>query len=105
MEGCWCIGTRVWRHGWGGGWRGRSGMGAWVVWRGGRGRQSQEGICGGRYMSGDDPMRVFAAGDAKDLTIEVTWRSGKRSVVKNAQPNHEYEVDERGAVEVEKEKE
>jgi enediyne biosynthesis protein E4 len=24
--------------------------------------QSQEMICGGRYLSSDDPMRVFAAG-------------------------------------------
>ena len=33
-------------------------------------------------MSGDDAMRVFAAGSLTNvLRIEVTWRSGKRSVV------------------------
>ena len=47
--------------------------------------QSQEIICGGRYLSGDDPMRVFAAGSrTNEMTIEVTWRSGKRSVVTGA---------------------
>jgi hypothetical protein len=40
-------------------------------------------IAGGRYCSSDDPMRVFAAGDARQLDVEVTWRSGKRSVVQD----------------------
>ncbi len=60
--------------------------------------QSQEVICGGRYLSGDDPMRVFAAGTLTNkLTIEVTWRSGTRSVIPDAQPNHIYEIDEAAA--------
>src|SRR5262245_4544970 len=54
-------------------------------------------IAGGRYLSGDDAMRVFAAGDAKQLEIEITWRSGKRSIVKDAKPNCIYEIDEAGA--------
>jgi hypothetical protein len=81
------------------------GIGSRIVVKGGPVTQSQEVISGGRYMSGDDPMRVFAAGSSSNLTIEVTWRSGKRSVVKDALPNHEYEVEEKGAVEVEKVKE
>ncbi len=55
--------------------------------------QTQQMIAGGRYLSGDDPMRVFAAGK-NPMTIEVTWRSGQRSVVSNAMPNHIYEIDE-----------
>lgn len=60
--------------------------------------QTQEMIAGGRYLSGDDPMRVFAAGSSP-MHIEVIWRSGKRSVVDGALANHLYEIDEAGAVE------
>ena len=57
--------------------------------------QSQEIISGGRYLSGDDPMRVFAAGSMSNrLTLEVTWRRGQRSVLSNIQPNCLYEVSE-----------
>ena len=57
--------------------------------------QSQEMIAGGRYLSSDDPMRVFAAGTLTNhLRIEVVWRSGKRSLVDGALANHVYEIDE-----------
>jgi len=55
--------------------------------------QTQEMISGGRYLSSDDPMRVFAAG-SNQMTIEVTWRSGMRSVVTNIVANRVYEIDE-----------
>jgi hypothetical protein len=58
-------------------------------------QQSQEVISGGRYLSGDDPMRVFAAGSLTNrMVLEVTWRNGRRSVVTNAQPNWIYEIDQ-----------
>ena len=42
-------------------------------------------------------MRVFAAGSLTNkLRIEVTWRSGKRSVVAQARPNCLYEIAEDG---------
>ncbi|HMJ90439.1 MAG TPA: VCBS repeat-containing protein, partial [Candidatus Acidoferrum sp.] len=57
--------------------------------------QSHEVISGGRYMSGSDPMLVFAAGDAASgMTIEVTWRSGRVSRVSGVAANRIYEVDE-----------
>jgi hypothetical protein len=60
--------------------------------------QSQEMICGGRYLSGDDAMRVFAAGSATNgMTIEVAWRSGRRSVVQGVKSGRVYEIDEAGA--------
>jgi hypothetical protein len=63
--------------------------------------QSQEVICGGRYLSCDDAMRVFAAGtETNRMRIEVRWRSGKRSVVEGAKANREYEIDEVGAITV-----
>lgn len=59
--------------------------------------QSAEVISGGYYLSGADPLRVFAAGRSTNLTIEVTWRNGRRSVVHGARPNCIYEIDEAGS--------
>jgi hypothetical protein len=64
--------------------------------------QSQEMICGGRYLSSDDPMRVFAAGSlSHEMRIEVRWRSGKRSVVNGVRANRIYEVEEAQAEAIE----
>src|SRR5438034_8351492 len=65
------------------------GIGAKVwVYGGAVPMQSQEMICGGRYLSSDDPMRVFAAGSrTNEMRIEVKWRSGKRSVVNGVKSN------------------
>jgi hypothetical protein len=60
--------------------------------------QSQEVICGGIHLSGSDPERVFAAGKSESMTLEVTWRNGKRSVVRDVKPNRIYEINEAGAV-------
>src|SRR5262249_36308980 len=60
--------------------------------------QSQEMMCGGRYLSSDDAVRVFAAGRvANDLQIEVSWRSGKKSLLPHARANRVYEIDEMAA--------
>src|SRR5256884_5934484 len=57
--------------------------------------QSQEMICGGRYLSGDDNTRTFAAGTlTNQLAIRVTRRGGNQSVVSNAVANYIYEIDE-----------
>src|SRR5262249_6846172 len=75
------------------------GIGAKInVW-GGPVRQSQEMMCGGRYLCGDDNVRVFAARSlTNQLTIEVNWRSGARSLITNVQPNHLYEIEEMSLV-------
>ncbi len=74
------------------------GIGARISVTGGPITQSQQIVSGGRYLSGDDAMRVFAAGSLTNrLRIEVTWRSGKRSMVTNALPNCLYEIAEAGA--------
>jgi hypothetical protein len=53
--------------------------------------QSQEMICGGRYLSSDQPIRVFAAGSLTNaLRVEVDWPGGRRSVVKDVSPNFLY---------------
>jgi len=60
--------------------------------------QSQEMICGGRYLSSDDPMRVFAGGSLTNkMRIEVQWRSGRRSVINGVRANRIYEIDEASA--------
>jgi hypothetical protein len=57
--------------------------------------QSQQMVCGGRYLSSDDAMRVFAVGSLTNpMTLAVTWRSGKRSVLENVHANSVYTVAE-----------
>src|SRR5207237_936826 len=75
------------------------GIGAKIwVYGGAVAMQSQEMMCGGRYLSSDDPMRVFAAENrTNEMRIEVKWRSGKRSVVNGVKANRIYEIDEAGA--------
>lgn len=75
------------------------GIGSLVMVRGGAVPfQSEEIISGGRYLSGDDPMRVFAAGSLTNrLEIEVAWRSGKHTRIQDVLPNHLYEIEEPAA--------
>lgn len=76
------------------------GIGARILVRGGAvPLQTQEMMCGGRYLSGDDNIRVFAAGSATNrLTIEVLWRGGRNSVISNLAANYVYEIDEAAAM-------
>ena len=75
------------------------GIGAKIALRGGPVPQSQTILCGGRYLSGDDPMRVFAVGTLTNaLTLQVTWRSGLQSLLTTVQPNRLYVVAEAAAV-------
>jgi len=75
------------------------GIGAKItLWNGAVPTQSQEVAAGGRYLSGSDAMAVFAAGSAgNEMTLQVRWRSGKRSVIQGVRANRIYEVDEAGA--------
>lgn len=74
------------------------GIGAKIKVIGGPVTQSQEIICGGRYLSSDEAMRVFAAGSSSNkLTLEVTWRNGKRSVLTDVMANRIYEIEESSA--------
>jgi len=76
------------------------GIGARIRLVGGSMTQSQEMICGGRYLSGDQAMRVFAADpdSNKPMRLEVTWRNGDQSIITNVQPNRAYEVNQAHAV-------
>lgn len=72
------------------------GIGARITLRGGKVTQSQEILCGGRYLSSDDSLRVFAAGPG-DLELEVRWRSGRISRLSAVLANRIYEIDEAAA--------
>jgi enediyne biosynthesis protein E4 len=74
------------------------GIGGVIRVLGGPVPQSQQIVAGGRYCSSDDAMRTFACGHATDLTVEVAWRSGRRSVLNHARPNRIYEIAEPAAV-------
>jgi hypothetical protein len=52
-------------------------------------------ISGGRYLSGDQALRVFAAGAGRSLEVEVLWRNGRRSVVRGLEANQIIEIEER----------
>jgi len=57
--------------------------------------QSQEIIAGGRYLSSDQPLRVFAVQpDSKDRRLEVLWRSGARTLLTNLSPNIVLDISE-----------
>lgn len=72
-----------------------SGVGSKITFLGGPVTQSQQMICGGRFLSGDDFERVFAAGSGNGpFSIEVAWRNGKHSLLTNVQANCLYEIDE-----------
>jgi hypothetical protein len=77
------------------------GIGARIRLIGGSLTQSQEMICGGRYLSCDQAMRVFAADPdtAKPMRLEVKWRNGTLSTIPNVLSNRIYEVDQAGAAE------
>ncbi len=75
----------------------RGGIGARVRLRGGALVQEQEVMAGGRYLSGDEGLRVFAVPvrSQKDLVLEVEWRSGARTKL-SVVANRLYEIEEPG---------
>jgi len=72
-----------------------AGIGTRIRVRGGAvPEQSQVLMSGGRYLSGDDAMRVFAAGRASRLVVEAEWPSGRRTVVPDVPVNSLVELAE-----------
>ncbi len=62
--------------------------------------QRKEVISGGTYLSGSDPLYVFATGNTKkELSIEVTWRNGKQFEITDVMPNRIYEIYEKNTAE------
>jgi hypothetical protein len=69
-------------------------VGARIRLVGGAMTQAQEMICGGRYLSGDQAIRVFAADpDTKTpMQLEVRWRNGSQSTIAGVLTNRIYEI-------------
>jgi hypothetical protein len=62
--------------------------------------QTREVTAGGYYLSGSDPQLTFAARADSEMTIEVAWRSGRKSTITSVRGNRLYEIDEGGGVDV-----
>jgi hypothetical protein len=71
------------------------GIGARIGVHGGPVAQSQEIQCGGRYLSGDEALRAFAAGSMTNvMEVEILWRSGRRCRISGVSANRLLEIDE-----------
>ena len=58
--------------------------------------QQLEMACGGRYLSGSEPLLVFAAGSRSNaMTLEVTWRDGSVTTEPNVIANRHYVIRQR----------
>lgn len=69
------------------------GIGAKIRFIGGPVSQSKEAIAAGTYLSSSDPLFIFAPDNTKiDMSIEVTWRKGQVSEIKDVQANRIYEI-------------
>ena len=67
-----------------------AGTGARLIVEGHEVAQSQEMISGGRYMSCDQSLRVFAAKRDSTHRVTVRWRSGQVSVLEGLVPGYRY---------------
>lgn len=56
--------------------------------------QTREMTAGGSYLSGSDQELVFAAPRDTSIVLEVRWRSGATSVIRDARADRLYEIDE-----------
>ncbi len=70
------------------------GIGARISLESSRLTQSQEMIAGGRYLSADEALRVFAFDARADAgaRLRVRWRSGRETVLEAVEGDRLYEV-------------
>ncbi len=74
-----------------------SGIGAQITVEGGPVSQGQEMAAGGRYLSGDQALRVFAARSDRPVTVEVRWPGKRVSRVEGIPPDSHVEIREESA--------
>jgi hypothetical protein len=76
------------------------GIGARIQLMGGVMTQAQEMICGGRYLSGDQAVRVFAADPDTQapMRLEVHWRNGAQNTIGTVLANHIYEISQPASI-------
>ena len=66
-------------------------IGAKIIVKGYSSIQTREVISGGRYLSGDDPLQVFAAGDNL-MSAKIQWRNGTQTLLDSLKANHLYTI-------------
>lgn len=59
--------------------------------------QQREVVAGGLYLSSSEALLTFATGTSKEVTIEVDWRDGRKTVIRGARPNRLYDIDQQSA--------
>lgn len=71
------------------------GIGAKIKLEGGPVPQTKEIASGGNYLSGSDPITVFAAKeDNSSHVLTVNWPGGTQSIIENVRANRIYEIQE-----------
>lgn len=74
-------------------------IGAKIKLTGGPVHQQKEIVAGGDYVSGSDPLVMFAADDNNmDHHIHIRWPDGRKSVIESVQANRIYEIDQSSAI-------
>jgi len=66
-------------------------IGAKINLSGGSTIQSREVISGGRYLSGNDPLQVFAATN-NNMHLSIQWRDGTSTILDSIKANHIYTI-------------
>lgn len=71
------------------------GIGAKIKLEGGPVTQTKEIAAGGNYLSGSDPITVFAAKeDNSSHVLTLNWPGGAQSIIENVRVNRIYEIQE-----------
>jgi hypothetical protein len=60
--------------------------------------QEREVEVGGLYLSHSDYEASFAMGKSQSAELEVRWRDGRQTIIKDVKPNRLYEISQTGAV-------
>lgn len=69
-------------------------VGARISLKNGSDEQRREISSGGGYLSGSDPLAVFAADAGQTYRMAVEWNDGKKSTYENILPNRIYKINE-----------
>jgi hypothetical protein len=68
-------------------------IGARIVFRDTSGQQQKEITAGGAYLAGSEAIAVFGT-SAETASVQIDWRSGKKTMIADVRPNRFYEVSE-----------
>jgi hypothetical protein len=69
-------------------------IGARLVFKDETGLQQKEITAGGAYLSASEALAVFALKSGRQGTLEIDWRSGRKTVLSGLMANRLYEISE-----------